>query len=193
MAALRVQLIQRQPPSWLNFTIKSENKSNLEALWLWFFKLLNNYCQRQKAVKHEDRVECSLEAAHDSWYHQSNDNYLDAPHLPFAYYSCTVPLFDNLNVLEQQCTGARDLRWRPGICLVLWSKLQFSLQPSHTAMRILDTQHLPFGVGGCPTHFQIPSMCQSKRNEEPPWYTYSHVAVHMVRIAEGGLLGLETC
>jgi hypothetical protein len=43
--------------------------------------------------------------AHDSWYHQSNDDYLDAPYLPFAYYSCTVPLFDNLNVLEQGIWG----------------------------------------------------------------------------------------
>ena len=57
------------------------------------------YCQRQKAVKHKDRVECSLKAANDSWCHQSNDDYLDAPHLPFACYSFTVPLFDNLNVL----------------------------------------------------------------------------------------------
>jgi hypothetical protein len=43
--------------------------------------------------------------AHDSWYHQSNDDYLLAPHLPFAYYSCTVPLFDNLNILEQGIWG----------------------------------------------------------------------------------------
>jgi hypothetical protein len=35
----------------------------------------------------------------------SNDDYLNAPHLPFAYYSCTVPLFDNLNVLKQGIWG----------------------------------------------------------------------------------------
>ena len=40
-------------------------------------------------------------AAHDWWCHQSNDDYLDAPHLPFACYSCTVQLFDSLNALEQ--------------------------------------------------------------------------------------------
>jgi hypothetical protein len=55
-------------------------------------------------------------------------------------------------------------------------------------MRTLDTQHLLFGVGGCPTHFLIPSMCQSKRNEEPPWCAYSHVAIHMVQIVEGSWL-----
>jgi hypothetical protein len=120
--------------------------------------------------------------AHDSWYHQSNDDYLNAPHLPFAYYSCTVPLFDNLNVLV-------DLRWRPGICLVLWSKKQFSLLPGHSYANA-DTWHstLTIWVGRCPTHFLIPSMCQSKRNEDPPWYARSHMAVHMARIVEGGLL-----
>jgi hypothetical protein len=58
--------------------------------------------------------------AHDSWYHQSNDNYLNAPHLPFAYYSCTVPLFDNLNVLEQGIWGDAQ----PGICLVLQANIR---------------------------------------------------------------------
>jgi hypothetical protein len=43
--------------------------------------------------------------AHDLYYHQSNDDYLNAPHLPFAHYSCTVPLFDNLNILEQGIWG----------------------------------------------------------------------------------------
>jgi hypothetical protein len=82
-----------------------------------------------------------------------------------------------------------DLRWRPGICLVLWSKKLFSLLPGHSYANA-DTRHstLTIRVGGCPTHFLIPSMCQSKRNEDPPWYARSHMAVHMARIVEGGLL-----
>jgi hypothetical protein len=82
-----------------------------------------------------------------------------------------------------------DLRWRPGICLVLWSKKLFSLLPGHSYANA-DTRHstLTIRVGGCPTHFLIPSMCQRKRNEDPPWYARSHMAIHMARIVEGGLL-----
>jgi hypothetical protein len=75
------------------------------------------------------------------WYHQSNDDYLDAPHLPSAYYNCTVPLFDNLNVVEQWIWG--DAQESVYSCGPKCSLACF--QVIAKAMRILNTQHLPFG------------------------------------------------